>query len=736
MYKSGSYPYGAIAPVQFIWQATPLVDSEPGTSGGDGRNDEHKSQDKTIKLWIWCHPAAQMRVLSELQAAIELYQNGLQSKCFKPEVKDVHASISISNEVSVTTRNLNRFRLIGPRSHALLMETLKPILDTEVSGDGINSECVETPSECKLSESNEMDTEEITLPHTEKWWSGDVVAQQLTMHSDVLSKEYPLIKSVTGPAQFSCGTVIGLCIQDPRLYTPSKKTDMVSSYYPPKTKNVWPINIAEHKGEDQGSKEEMNTSFQINSISSSFPPEVAFSLIWDPSICNSVLKIPDHLLNLKRSEKFIKSSVLNLGDSSTRIPVMLIQQSSQSSTNALGAGWDLVLPPEWAMPFWVSLVHRGARVCGMKELQKCSLESQTLHFPQDFPDTGAGQQHNSEERRELEAKYLKKPPDKRCNYGKILVPTPFHSPWDSLVQYWSKVHLSGYGIRGIKRPMEATEIGVPCKKPKLESNGGEWMEDEAQEIDIKSDLLIDSNDDSPPAFYVLRSRKDLTSLKLFLKSVFAKPVSSQPIPQSSALQVLMQEYCIGSLLQKHSAALVAVRIELQRSGSLSVFDSLSLPLPSDLSSLLNPLEHSHPFTGPTEKMNQRGVTIVGNETVVIGISSLTRKRMKDVKRKKKGEEYCYDVPISVNVFLCVHIGTSEYINDFRLYPAKPSRLTIGYVTSAGYCLTTSRNSGLGFVTLQGLMEAVNCCYSSGVSNLLLLARGAKTKYYFVKLHIF
>lgn len=84
------------------------------------------------------------------------------------------------------------------------------------------------------------------------------------------------------------------------------------------------------------------------------------------------------------------------------------------------------------------------------------------------------------------------------------------------------------------------------------------------------------------------------------------------------------------------------------------------------------------------------------------------------------------------------IGASDCVvlpDDFRLRPVKPSRLTIGHVTSAGHRLTTSLSSGLGFVTLPGLVEVVKCCHSLGAPKLLALARGACSKYSFVKLQV-
>lgn len=75
------------------------------------------------------------------------------------------------------------------------------------------------------------------------------------------------------------------------------------------------------------------------------------------------------------------------------------------------------------------------------------------------------------------------------------------------------------------------------------------------------------------------------------------------------------------------------------------------------------------------------------------------------------------------------------VSNFRLLPIKPSRQTVGRVTSAGYRLTTSLSSGLGFVTVSGLVEVVKRCHIAAVPTLVALGRSASTNYYFVTLKI-
>lgn len=504
MYKAGAYPCGAIAPVQFLWQATP-PSRDVGASSGGG------SEDKATKLWIWCHPAVQEEVLFELEAAVKAYRKVTErlhsrlhaaeemlsdSECPATECRacDGSASAEACPALNVTSRDLVRFRLIGPRSHALLMETLKPVWSDE---QGSNSGC--TTFESGIDKSSENGESE---EPTQKWWLGEEVQPHLTRNAEVLAAHYPAIKSADNPAHFSRGAVIGMCVQDPRLFTPSKKTDMVSSYYPKKRRphesQMKEIAIPAHADICNvggvakpspdvglaGPSSPFSPSLPGPSLPDILPPEVAYSSIWDPAVCDIVKRsrIPDHLLGRKRSEEFVRCSSLNLGDSAPHIPVLLIQQSPQGCPGdvSLATGWDLVLPPEYGMAFWVSLIYRGARVCGLNELSKCSVESRLLHFPQDFPDTFVGRQHNSDQRKCLEEEYLRKPPNKRINYGKFLVPTPFHIVWEDCVRQWSVRSVSGACCKGVKRAAENTAETVLRKKVmKLESGVGGGTQESA-----------------------------------------------------------------------------------------------------------------------------------------------------------------------------------------------------------------------------------------------------------------
>lgn len=144
----------------------------------------------------------------------------------------------------------------------------------------------------------------------------------------------------------------------------------------------------------------------------------------------------------------IAGTLPDFGDMECRIPVMLIQRPTiDGNTSAskrsvhldtgYGSGWDIVLPTNWAMPFWIAFVYRGAKPCGLRDLRSLSMESGLLVSPDCCPETVAASEASNYRAAELRADYLRRPPAKRCNYEKLGIPAPFHCPWPQLVAGWS-----------------------------------------------------------------------------------------------------------------------------------------------------------------------------------------------------------------------------------------------------------------------------------------------------------
>ena len=158
MYCSRCYPYGAIGPVQFLWQMQTLHHIDEVVL--------NSAQSPASKLWVWCHPGMYEEVLSEVQAVVESFNSrqsdgsavrklpssttstitgkGVMCKAGESSAVSQPCSSTMSTStggeviasqmgIPISVKSLKdelvRFRLIGPRSHALLMETLKPVFN-------------------------------------------------------------------------------------------------------------------------------------------------------------------------------------------------------------------------------------------------------------------------------------------------------------------------------------------------------------------------------------------------------------------------------------------------------------------------------------------------------------------------------------------------------------------------------------------------------------------------------
>ena len=95
--------------------------------------------------------------------------------------------------------------------------------------------------------------------------------------------------------------------------------------------------------------------------------------IWNSDVRDAVTagKVADAVVNKRRSAALVPGTPEAEDSNESKVPVMLIHQD-----NDFGSGWDVVVPAGWAMPFWMNLVFRGARVGGLQQLAQLSLEQQ------------------------------------------------------------------------------------------------------------------------------------------------------------------------------------------------------------------------------------------------------------------------------------------------------------------------------------------------------------------------
>ena len=648
IYHPHSYPYRPIGPVWFLWKPRLEVDEL-----------EKSMKDEETKLWLWVHPSIFQEVFEvlgcvrkELIVPVEEERNG----------KTLIDSVAISKpQISITDlrEDLLRFRLVGPKSHLVLMtvlhlmefrnenetmqEKVEKIVDKTVAVFQRKEDhvVVERFDEQELKQNgNGEDVLKSDIPEGElylkkcskwnevsqtseqrKWWKSDDATR---IHSKLLFNHYEIIQSAESSSSFPHGSVLAMTVRDPRLYTPVKRKDTAC---PPKvmktTVDLMQL-LADEEVEDDVDKETEETREQRNESPLTLPPSLSYSPLWELSIREAVSlsKIPDHIINSVRSHFFLKPSQLELGDETSHVPVLLVQKTySQKSTKGRPSflhitGWDIILPRNWGMAFWIALIYHGARACGLKELKTCfNLECLSPVFPDEFPDTSAGRLSEEEERISLEEKYLRYPPDKRPNFGKLRIQTPYHPSWSELISKKKEER---------KRQLDDPGDRV-AKKAKVDSNEPVKSRGDEEEIETEKKENLSGTP------YLLRCQKDLVSLYNFIACLFSKSRRKKSNRTNIIYNELFLRFGIDSLVTRHQNALVTLQLEISSQGIIMSHSTISLPTSEDLINL----KSDKTFSGPVEIISPRGLTIVEKGNLYIGEYHIKRKEMKVITKERK-----------------------------------------------------------------------------------------------------
>ncbi|KAI0978778.1 hypothetical protein GJ496_000088 [Pomphorhynchus laevis] len=156
----------------------------------------------------------------------------------------------------------------------------------------------------------------------------------------------------------------------------------------------------------------------------------------------------DHSLWSLSVREQVISSFANIDDQKVKqgnvlaasFPVQLIFRGRLGNeSDGFGSHWDMIIPLPYAKYVWHSLVYGGARPIGMREMKQIYLEVGKCVFPDEFPDTLAGQTDNELEALSSYDQYSRRPISKRINYDKLGVADPFRFHWKELQDYWANI---------------------------------------------------------------------------------------------------------------------------------------------------------------------------------------------------------------------------------------------------------------------------------------------------------
>lgn len=275
LFHQNTFPYGAIGIVSFLWKPPEEVKS----------NDMEISENRT--LWIWAHPAFYQELLDEmislfsftavknethadlnkvachdsstenashsdrkipqetlslpankkrkLTAASEKKQK-LDVEKTKLETRNVpfvrtpkYCSEDGSVEMVLLKDALNRFRLTGPLSQAVLLESLHiaNILKSD-PGKHKPEEDEQSVTDKICLQSNDVSSDDSATGKNLDWWTQFYGVSQRRKESwHYQSTVWQSLKGAASPAQLPPHLVLALTILDPRLQLPSKRTKAV-----------------------------------------------------------------------------------------------------------------------------------------------------------------------------------------------------------------------------------------------------------------------------------------------------------------------------------------------------------------------------------------------------------------------------------------------------------------------------------------------------------------------------
>lgn len=195
--------------------------------------------------------------------------------------------------------------------------------------------------------------------------------------------------------------------------------------------------------------------------------EITQNPIWNSSLRSTITKefISNHVLNEKRSQTLLVPGEQCMFEKNLQpIPVLLIQrpgsQDNQLKRLGYSSGWDVLVPSGYGLSLWLSLIMWGCRPGGIRETLMVNKEFGSATF---LPDTISGKQELSETTESLKQKYFLLPPNKRCNYSKFSISSPFNPALDQLVKEWSRAD-NFYILREIQLLRQlATKTDLPAE---------------------------------------------------------------------------------------------------------------------------------------------------------------------------------------------------------------------------------------------------------------------------------
>lgn len=304
LFTIDSYPYGALGKFQFIWKR-PLEGETQRT------------------LWLFAHPAVYQKLVEQLCELFQLEEQDADTKHKK------HFNRTTNVELHEMKNHLNRFRLTGPLSHAVLSAALKP----------------------KLA----------PVAEERSWFTDYLKIETNGQTHEIQSNHWNKLNGVKSAAELPPGVVLAMNIQDPRINRPKKRTKALPLIDEPIDDDVC-CTIPDFNGD---------------------------SAIWECDQRERIEreKVSTHEICIQRNKNIlVPGERCGFEQKLQPIPVLVIQRPGSKDPRRLGygGGYDVIVPPGYGISTWMCLIMWGAKPGALRESETIARESLEDEF---LPDT-------------------------------------------------------------------------------------------------------------------------------------------------------------------------------------------------------------------------------------------------------------------------------------------------------------------------------------------------------------
>lgn len=215
----------------------------------------------------------------------------------------------------------------------------------------------------------------------------------------------------------------------------SLKSTSLPSEVPPHM--VFALNIVDPRTNRPTKRQKPGATENFNQNYIEIPEFSSHSSIWERSSRDDLIKnlMPtQRLCELRNREGVVPGVPCQFENDLQPTPILLVQRPGCQKRLGFGGGWDLIVPAGYGMSCWLNLIYNGAKSGGWRELLMEENECGRDYF---LPDSLGGISEDERIGKMLREKYFKLPPNKRQNYRKLGIASPFYCPFKQLNREWS-----------------------------------------------------------------------------------------------------------------------------------------------------------------------------------------------------------------------------------------------------------------------------------------------------------